>query len=62
MHLTDSAGQGRGAIRRSYPAPLLPLGLLLLLATAALALSHAVFPLPPCSSWHCSFRSGGSGG
>jgi hypothetical protein len=45
MHLTDSAGQGRGAIRRSYPAPLLPLGLLL--ATAALALSHAVFPLSP---------------
>jgi hypothetical protein len=45
MHSIDL--EGRGQIRRPFSAPLLPLGLLLLLVLAGLASSHAVFPFFP---------------
>jgi len=47
MHPIDRTGWGRGAIRRPYPAPLVPLIILLFLAVATLASQPAVFPLFP---------------
>ena len=47
MHPIDRTGWGRGAIRRPFPALLVPLGILLFLAVATLASQPAVFPLFP---------------
>ena len=47
MHPIKRTGWGRGAIRRPFPAPLVPLGILLFLAVATLASRGAVFPLIP---------------
>jgi hypothetical protein len=47
MHPIDRTGWGRGAIRRPFPAPLVPLIILLFLAAATLASQPAVFPLFP---------------
>ena len=45
MHSIDQTRRGRGTLRRSSLAPMLPLGLLLFLAIAALTVSRTVFPL-----------------
>jgi hypothetical protein len=47
MQAIDRTGWGRGAIRRPYSAPLVPLIILLFLAVATLAPQPAVFPLFP---------------
>ena len=47
MHPIDRTGWGRGAIRRPFPAPLVPLIILLFLAVATLAPQPTVFPLFP---------------
>ncbi len=47
MHPIVRTGWGRGAIRRPFPAPLVPLIILLFLAVATLASQPAVFPLFP---------------
>ena len=47
MYPIDPAGRGRRTIRRSLPAPLLPLGLLLFLVLGTLAASPTVFPFFP---------------
>ena len=51
----------RGPIRRPFSAPLLPLGLVLLLVLAALASSHAVFPFFPLLLVALFFAARGSG-
>jgi hypothetical protein len=43
----DRTGWGRGAIRRPFPAPLVPLIILPFLAVASLASQPAIFPLFP---------------
>jgi hypothetical protein len=43
----DRTGCGRGAIRRPFPAPLVPLMMLPFLAVASLASQPAIFPLFP---------------
>ena len=45
MHPIDRTGWWLGAIRRPFPAPLVPLIILLFLAVATLASQPAVFPL-----------------
>ena len=47
MHPIDRTGWGRVALRRPFPAPLVPLIILLFLAAATLASQTAVFPLFP---------------
>ena len=47
MHPIDRTGWGRVALRRPFPAPLVPLIILLFLAAAPLASQTAVFPLFP---------------
>lgn len=47
MYQIDAAGRRRGPSRRPFPAPLLPLRLLLFLVLVALASTHAVFPFLP---------------
>jgi len=47
VHPIDRTGWGRGAIRRPFPAPLVPLIILLFLAVATLASQPADFPLFP---------------
>ena len=47
MHPIDRTGWGRVALRRPFPAPLVPLIILLFLAAATLASQPAVFPLFP---------------
>ena len=47
MHPIDRTGWGRGALRRPFPVPLVPLIILLFLAAATLASQPAVFPLFP---------------
>jgi hypothetical protein len=47
VHPIDRTGWGRGAIRRPFPAPLVPLIILLFLAVATLAPQPTVFPLFP---------------
>lgn len=47
MHPIDRTGWGGGAIRRPFPAPLVPLIILLFLAVATLAPQPTVFPLFP---------------
>ena len=49
MHSIERTGWGRAAIRRPFPAPLVPLIILLFLAVATLASQPAVFPLFPIS-------------
>ena len=47
MHPIERTGWGRGAIRRPFPAPVVPLIILLFLAVATLASQPAGFPLFP---------------
>ena len=47
MHPIDRTGWGRGAIRRPFPAPLVPLMILPFLAVASHASQPAIFPLFP---------------
>jgi hypothetical protein len=47
MHPIDRTGWGRVALRRPFPAPLVPLIILLFLEAATLASQPAVFPLFP---------------
>ena len=47
MHPIDRTGWGRVALRRPFPAPLVPLIILLFLAVATLASQPTVFPLFP---------------
>src|SRR5919107_5604493 len=47
MYPIDRTGWGRGALRRPFPVPLVPLIILLFLAAATLASQPAVFPLFP---------------
>jgi hypothetical protein len=47
MHPMDRTGWGRVALRRPFPAPLVPLIILLFLEAATLASQPAVFPLFP---------------
>ena len=47
MHPIDRTGWGRGALRRPFPVPLVPLIILLFLAVATLASQPFVFPLFP---------------
>jgi hypothetical protein len=47
MHPIDRTGWGRGALRRPFPGPLVPLMILLFLAAATLAPQPAAFPLFP---------------
>ena len=47
MHPIDRTGWGRGAPRRPFPVPLVPLIILLFLAAATLSSQPAVFPLFP---------------
>lgn len=53
--------EGRGPIRRPFSAPLVPLGLLLLLVLPALASSHTVFPFFPLLLVALLFAARGSG-
>jgi hypothetical protein len=47
VHPIERTGWGRGAIRRPFPAPVVPLIILLFLAVATLASQPAGFPLFP---------------
>jgi hypothetical protein len=47
VHSIERTRWERGAIRRPFPAPLVPLGILLFFAAATLASQPAVFPLFP---------------
>ena len=62
MHPIDRPGWGRGAIRRPFPALLVPLGILLFLAVATLASQPAVFPLFPIFLVAALYLAGGGFG